>query len=255
MSAQKINFLGLCYDNVSLDESIQIMEGFIRQSRPHQVFTPNSALIVWSHKDSYLRDVYQRTDLLTPDGMGVYIGTRILGRPVKANLPAVSMFFALLPIANEKGYRIYFLGARQGIVDKCVENLKRQYPQLQVAGFHHGHYSPEEEPSVIKNIRDSKPDILFVAMSTPQKERFIDGHKEELGVPVMIGVGGSFDIAAGVTRLAPRWIRYSGLEWLYRLVQEPRRLWRRYLETHPAFIKLLVRAFVRERLGFGRAGG
>lgn len=245
---KRVDFLGLKLDNLDLDESVQRIEKFIEERRPRQVFTPNAALTVWSHQNPYLKEVYLRTDLITADGIGVFMGSRFLGRPVKANVPAVSMFFKFLPIALQKGYRMYFLGARPEVVVKAVENVKKEYPGINIVGYHHGHYPASDEPKVMEDIISSRPDIVFVAMSTPQKEKFIDTYKEKLNVPVMVGVGGTFDIAAGVTKLAPVWIRKGGLEWLYRLIQEPRRLWRRYAETHPAFVYLLIKAFVTERL-------
>lgn len=239
----KIDMLGLKFDNLSLQESLDTIETFIQEGRPRQIFTPNAALVVWAHQDSYLRDVYNRTDMLTADGFGVTMASRLLRKPVKGNVPAVSMFFDFLPIAEAKGYRIYLFGARPEVVEKATANIRREYPKIQIVGFHHGHYRADEESAILADIKAAQPHIVFVAMSTPQKERFIDTFKEQLGVPVMVGVGGTFDIAAGVTKLAPGWIRRNGIEWLYRLIQEPRRLWRRYATTHPAFIYLVARSF------------
>lgn len=252
LTKNRVDFLGLKLDNLDLDESVQRIEDFIQERRPRQVFTPNAALTVWSHQDPYLKDVYSRTDLLTADGIGVFMGSRILGRPVKANVPAVSMFFKFLPIAQKKGYRMYFLGAKPEVVVKAVENVRKEYPGINIVGYHHGHYPATDVPKVMEDIISCRPDIVFVAMSTPQKEKFIDTNKEKLNVPVMVGVGGTFDIAAGVTKLAPAWIRKGGLEWLYRLIQEPRRLWRRYAATHPAFVYLLIKAFFVERFSISK---
>lgn len=247
---EKIDFLGLKLDNLDLKESLDVIEGFIKERKPRQIFTPNAALVVWSHQNPYLKQVYDRTDLLTADGFGVTMGSRLLGRPVKANVPAVSMFFDFLPIAEAKGYRIYLFGAKPDVVPKAAENIRKQYPKIQIVGFHHGHYKPEEEEAILADIKACKPDIVFVAMSTPQKERFIDTFKDRLDVPVMMGVGGTIDIAAGVVKLVPGFIRRNGFEWLYRLVQEPRRLWRRYAATHPAFVYLVGKAWLKEKFSF-----
>lgn len=246
MTALKVEFLGLPLDNLSLEESLARLEEFVREGRPRQVFTPNAALTVWANLDPFLMGVYRSTDLLTPDGMGVFLASRLLGVPVKANVPAVSLFFELLKQGAVKKYRFYFLGARPKVVERAVANMRTRHPGLQIVGFHHGHYSPEEEEAVVEGIRACRPDVVFVAMSTPQKELFIHENKERIGAAVFVGVGGSFDVAAGVTRLAPLWMRNAGLEWLYRLIQEPRRLWRRYATTHPAFLYLVAKALVKQ---------
>jgi N-acetylglucosaminyldiphosphoundecaprenol N-acetyl-beta-D-mannosaminyltransferase len=245
---EKVDFLGMTFDNVTMDEAVARVEQFIQEGTPHKLFCPNVALYIWSRSNGELRHTYETSDLLTADGMGIYYASRLLGNPVKEMISAVFLFFRLVERAAEKGYRLYLLGTKLHILEKAIGNLQRQYPALQIVGWHNGYFTPDEELQIVGQIADARPDILFIGMSTPLKERFVERNLDKMGVPVCIGVGGSFDVAAGVYKLAPAWMRKAGLEWLYRLIQEPRRMWRRYLTTNTVFVYLVFKAFVTHRL-------
>lgn len=249
----KVDFLGLPFDYVTVDQALERIDEFIRQGASHKIFCPNVTLLVWSRKNEELRRIYQECDLLPIDGMGIYYASRLLGNPVPEMVSGSLLFFKLIERASEKGYRVYLFGTTQEILDKAVHNLARQYPSLKIAGYRNGYFSHEDEPSIVQEIRRMHPDILFMGMSTPLKERFVDRYLAEMGVPVCLGVGGSFDIAAGVYKFAPVWMRNLALEWLYRLLQEPRRLWKRYLTTNTIFLWIVLKAFVTNRL-LARAG-
>lgn len=244
MKTAKTRLLGVNYDNVTLAEALAWIEAAILERAPKLVMTPNSALVVWADKDPYLKGVYERADLVTPDGMGVFAASRLLGKPVRANLPAVTLALEFLPTAAAKGYSVYLLGARPGIPERAARNLETKHPGLKIVGTHHGYFDWNDLERVVDGIAAAKPDLLLIGMSTPQKEKIMDGFRDRLNVPVTIGVGGMIDIAAGVAKLAPPIIRWSGTEWLYRLIQEPRRLWRRYLETHPYFIGMVLQSMI-----------
>ena len=168
-------------------------------------------------------------------------GTRI------QRVAGIDFMEALVARAAAEGRRVYFLGAKPEVLGKAVDVLEQRHPTLQVAGSHHGYFSREEEPDLVNEIRRSRPDIVFVGMGTPAKELWIDRHFQELDA-VCMGVGGSFDVVAGVVKRAPRWVQRAGLEWLYRLLQEPRRLWRRYLITTTIFIGRVAKEWFRRRI-------
>jgi N-acetylglucosaminyldiphosphoundecaprenol N-acetyl-beta-D-mannosaminyltransferase len=251
---RSVEFLGLRFDDLSLAEALETIDGFVRERTPRRIFTPNVALLMWSRKDPFLRRVYRSCDVVTVDGMAIYYALHMLGDPVQVCLSASLIFHPLLALAQARGYRVYLLGAKEPILRRAVDNLGRQFPGIRIVGAHDGYFDVADAGAVVADIRRASPDILLLGMSTPLKERFAERYLKEMGVPVTIGVGGMFDIAAGVARFAPPWIRRLCLEWLYRLVQEPRRLWRRYLTTNFAFLWLVQKEVVRRRV-FRRAPG
>jgi N-acetylglucosaminyldiphosphoundecaprenol N-acetyl-beta-D-mannosaminyltransferase len=197
-----------------------------------------------------LKKVYETCDIVTVDGMAIYYASHILGSPLKESLSASLLFFPLLEICQKKGYGVYLVGAQDDVVNDAAKKLQQRYPELRILGWHHGYFDMEDPPKeLIGDIQDKRPDVLFVGMSTPHKERFVESNIQQMNVPVSLGVGGMFDIAAGRAHFAPEWIRKLCLEWLYRLLQEPRRMWRRYLTTNSVFLWLLFREFIRRRLG------
>lgn len=258
MKEDRVEILGIEFDDLDLPEALETIERYIAERTPRKIFTPNVALLIWARKDPFLRRVYQDCDMVTVDGMAIYYASHLLGTPLKQSLSASLMFFPLLELAEEKGYGIYMVGAREAVLDKAVDNLQKRYPRLRICGSHHGYFDMESPPEeLIEDIRRTAPDILFVGASTPYKERFVDANLEAMNVPVSLGVGGMFDIAAGEAQFAPEWIRRLCLEWFYRLCQEPRRMWRRYLTTNSEFLWLFLQEFIRRRFlgGFIRGRG
>jgi len=235
----RFNFLGLNFHNLSVGESIMRIEDFIKNGKPHMAFTPNAELIVLAHRNPYLRELYNRTDLLTIDSYGVYYFARLLGKSVREPVNAARLMIRFLDVANKKKYRIYLLGAREEIVAKTVENIKKRYPKINIVGWHNGYFKDDRE--VVNEIKAKRPDVLFVAMSSPLKENFTSKNLELMNVPVTMGVGGSFDIISGKCKLAPEWVSRIGMEWFYRFIQEPRRLFKRYLFTNFQFLWLVMK--------------
>jgi N-acetylglucosaminyldiphosphoundecaprenol N-acetyl-beta-D-mannosaminyltransferase len=232
---RRICFGDLQFDDLTMAEIIAEIDRVVRSRRPHRIFTINVACYIWSRKSEFLRSFYQSCELLTVDGMGLFYGARLLGLPFRGTVAASYLMFELLKICVEKRYRIFLLGGASEVVERAVVNLKSQYPKLLLVGHSHGYFSDDNEQEIVRQIRDADPDILFIAMASPRKEEFAHRNWERTGVPVQIGVGGSIEILAGVRRFPPRWVRILGLEWLGRLIQEPRRLWKRYLFTNAAF--------------------
>lgn len=241
----KIEFLGLKFDDLTLDQAVTKIEQFIKEKKPRMVFTTGAELIVRAYWNKVLKEIYLNSDLLTIDSLGVYFAAYLLGKPVREPVSAARLMFRFLELKANVGYRFYFLGSKEKILKKAIENLKARYPNLNVVGWHHGYFNFKNDSSVVTKIAEAKPDVLFVAMSTPLKEKFISKNLKKMNVPVSIGVGGSVDVAAGYCKLAPKWLSKMGLEWLYRLIQEPDRLWKRYVVTNPVFIWLVLKEFFK----------
>jgi N-acetylglucosaminyldiphosphoundecaprenol N-acetyl-beta-D-mannosaminyltransferase len=236
--AERVTLFGVPVDNLTLAETVDRIEEMIRRGPTHQHVVVNVDKIVKLQRDPALRDAILGCDLINADGQPVVWASRLLGRPLKERVTGVDLFDALIDRCGAKGFRPYLLGARQEVVDKVAGLLK---PRVELAGWRNGYWSKEEEAGVVDGIRQTKPDVLFVAMSSPKKEFFLNRWKTELQVPFVMGVGGTFDVVAGMVGRAPVWMQRGGLEWLYRLGQEPRRMWRRYLVEDMAFFGLLAR--------------
>ena len=175
--------------------------------------------------------------------MGVVWGGRLLGLEIAERVAGIDLFTELLALAETRGEPVFFLGAKPDVVERAVDRIRARHRALDIAGWHHGYFWDDEE-QIVQMVRDSGATMLFVAITSPKKEQFINRWRAELGVKFAMGVGGTFDVVAGVTTRAPRWMQGAGLEWFYRLAQEPRRMWRRYLDTNLRFAILLLRESV-----------
>jgi N-acetylglucosaminyldiphosphoundecaprenol N-acetyl-beta-D-mannosaminyltransferase len=244
MYSQKFNFLGLSFNSYSIRESISKIEENIVNKKPTIVFTPNAELLVRANSDDFLREVYNNSDILTIDSWVVYYFAKLLGNKLSEPASAANIMFKMLPIIAEKKYKVYLLGATEEIVLIVKERLEDL--GIIVGGYQNGYFDKNNPVEVVNSIKNCKPDILFVAMSTPFKEKFIYENLQEMNVPVSIGVGGSFDIIAGKCKHAPVWISKLGLEWFYRFIQEPARLWRRYLITNTKFLILYFKFCIKK---------
>lgn len=243
----KVVLFGVPIDNLTLGETLDRIEEMIRNGATHQHVVVNVDKIVKLQADPQLRKAILSCDLVNADGQPVVWASRILQQPIKERVAGVDLFGSLVERCAQRGYRPYFLGAQQEVVERAVSVLKAKHPNLQVAGWRNGYWKPDEERRVVDDIRRTKPEILFVAMSSPKKELFLAAWKEELNVPFVMGVGGTFDVVAGRVRRAPRWMQEWGFEWLFRLAQEPRRMWRRYLVEDMAFFRLVWREWRAQR--------
>ena len=241
MSRQSVQMMGCTIDNLSMEETLQTIEGFIHEGSPHQHVVVNVDKLVKAQRDPALRRIINDCALVNVDGMPVVWASRLLGRPLKERVTGVDLFDALMCRAAERGWRVYLLGAREEVVAEVERRYAQRLPGLVFAGVRNGYWSPEEEPAVAADIARSRADLLFVAMGSPRKEQFLDRWQAQMRVPFAMGVGGSFDVAAGKVRRAPRWMQNAGLEWFYRFLQEPRRMFRRYFIEDMAFAGLLWR--------------
>ena len=244
--SQRLRILGAPVDNVSMREALEQIEAFVREKVPRQHVSINVHKLVMLQRDAQLREVVEACDLATADGQPVVWAARLLGRPVKGRITGIDLMENLLALAAEKGYRVYFLGGPREVVARAVDQYRGRYAQLQVAGWADGYWSPAEESGIVSAIKAAHPDILFVALDSPRKENFIHRHREQMRVPFAMGVGGAFAVGAGMVRRAPRWMQHTGLEWFWRIAQEPARLTKRYSADGIAFVSLLLRELFSE---------
>jgi N-acetylglucosaminyldiphosphoundecaprenol N-acetyl-beta-D-mannosaminyltransferase len=208
-------------------QTLALIENFIAGGKPHQLTTVNPEFVVEAQHDDEFRYIINHATLALPDGIGLLKAAKFLQTtPLPERVPGSDLVVQLAALSHQKGYRIYFLGAWEGIAEKAIEKLKINYPNLQVAGAYAGSPALEENETIVRRILPTKTDILLVAYGAPKQDKWIARNLEQLNIPVCIGVGGSFDFIAGVTKRAPVWIQNLHLEWLHRLIMQPWR-WRR----------------------------
>jgi exopolysaccharide biosynthesis WecB/TagA/CpsF family protein len=239
---QRLNVLGVPVDNLDMAETLDVVAGFIASRRPHQHVVVNVDKVVKAHRDPSIARILGRCALVNADGMPVVWASRLLGTPLKERVTGIDLFEALMARSAHEGWRVFLLGARAEVVSRVRSIYEARYPGLVVAGHRDGYWRPEEEREVAEQVRRARPDILAVAISSPKKEQFLDRWQSHMRVPFAMGVGGTFDVAAGRVRRAPRALQRMGLEWLVRVAQEPRRMFRRYFVDSLAFFSLLGRA-------------
>ncbi len=242
MTMRKVEIFGIPVDNLSMDETLGVIDEHIRNRKPLHHIVINAGKVVAMQDDEELRRSVLAADLINADGMSVVWASRFLGRPLKERVAGIDLMLRLVELAAQEGYKVFLFGAREEVVRRVKEIWSEQYGPDIIAGYRNGYFSPDEEPEIARQIAGSGADILFVAISSPKKEIFLEKYKDLLGkIPFVMGVGGSFDVVAGKTKRAPRWMQKAGLEWLYRFVQEPRRMWRRYLVGNFRFLLLMLR--------------
>ena len=247
-AVERLDVLGCNVDNLTMEETLAVVEGFIASGRPHQHVVVNVDKIVKARDDAQLREIINRCDLINADGMPVVWASRMLGRPLKERVAGIDLFEALMVRAAERGWRVFLLGAREEVVAKVRSIYEARHPELVIAGHRNGYWQPGEEEAVAEQVRAARADLLFVAISSPMKERFLGRWQAHMRVPFAMGVGGSFDVAAGLVKRAPRWMQRTGLEWFYRFLQEPRRMFRRYFVDDMAFFGMLGSELAARRM-------
>lgn len=243
----RIEMMGCKVDNLSMEETLQTIEGFIFSGRPHQHVVVNVDKLVKASRDPELRQIINDCALINADGMPVVWASRLLGKGLKERVAGVDLFESLMQRSAEKGWRVYLLGAREEVVSGVSSIYQKKYPDLTIAGYRNGYWKPEEEAGVVEQVKAAKADLLFVAISSPKKEQFLGKYQEEMQIPFAMGVGGTFDVAVGKVKRAPVWMQKNGLEWFYRFLQEPRRMFKRYFIDDLAFFWLLLREATARR--------
>jgi len=246
-------FLGFPIDVLSMKETLEIIQRSIAGRHLLQHVVVNVAKLMQMRDDAELAKSVSDSDLINIDGMGVVYGCRLLGINVPERVAGVELMEKILAESEKQRWRPYILGAESAVLDEAVRRIRDRYPDLQIAGFHHGYFPQDQDERVAKLIAASNADCLFIAISSPRKENFMNQWRDVMCVPFVMGVGGSIDVIAGKVKRAPEWMQRVGLEWAFRLAQEPRRMWRRYLFTNASYarailIELLTRRFKLPRV-------
>lgn len=230
---------------LKLEEVSTIAETFIASQKPHYIAVVNADKLVKMRHDKELRDSVMAADIIGADGVPVVWASWLLGSPLPGRVNGTDLMMSLLEKGHQQGYRIFFFGAHPKVLDRVLDVVSTEYPGVKIAGARRGYYSEGEESDIVRQIRASQADILFIAFGTPQKELWVKHYLHAMEVSVVHGVGGSFDVLAGVVARAPLWMQRYGLEWLFRLIQEPRRMWRRYLYTNTRFVLMVLQEWGR----------
>lgn len=238
--------LGSVISIASMDETVAWAAGVVEARVPTQHVVVNAAKLVMMERDSRLREIVNGCPVVSADGQSVVWAGRLLGVRLPERVTGIDLMQRLLERASTQGWRVYLLGAQREVVSRVAQTLS---PRVTVAGWRDGYWSDDEDELVVEEIARSAADILFVALPSPRKEMWVAPRLERLGVPLCVGVGGSFDVLAGVRRRAPEWMQRAGLEWLFRLAQEPRRLTGRYAKTNILFAAMVGRELARRRTG------
>jgi N-acetylglucosaminyldiphosphoundecaprenol N-acetyl-beta-D-mannosaminyltransferase len=242
--ALRRELLGVPIDSLTFDETVSSAVEAMRAKRLTQHVAINVAKLVKARRDPELwRDIAE-SHIVGIDGMGVVWASRALGIPVPERVAGVDLMERLLEICGEKGFRPYFLGASQEVLHRAVAAARTRWPGLDFAGYRDGYFAADDEWDIVTAIRISGADCLFIGMPTPQKERFLHSYRDLLNVPFIMGVGGGIDVLAGHVRRAPAFMQRTGLEWLYRIYQEPGRMWWRYASTNAQFAGLVAKALI-----------
>lgn len=229
-----------------MSQTIQLIDTAITENRPIHHVVINAAKVVNAQKDLALKESIVNCDIINADGQSIVWASKILNRPLPERVPGIDLMEELIKLASKKKYKIFFLGAKEEIVKKVVEKYSNLYGEDIIAGYRNGYYEPADERNIANQIAESKANILFVAITSPKKEIFLNTYKNIIKTPFIMGVGGSFDVVAGFVKRAPIWMQNSGLEWLYRTMQEPGRMWKRYLVGNSKFIYLIFREKVHQ---------
>jgi N-acetylglucosaminyldiphosphoundecaprenol N-acetyl-beta-D-mannosaminyltransferase len=243
--------LGCPIDILTMAETVELACEAMRSRKRLQHVALNVAKLVKMRRDPVLAADIISSDLVGIDGMGIVWAAQCLGLPAKERVAGIDLLTEVLVLCAEERFKPYFLGGTREVVHASASRVLERYPTICFAGLRDGYFKPEEEIEVVSQIRDSGADCLFIGMPTPRKERFLASHRHMLNVPFIMGVGGSFDVLAGEVRRAPVGMQAFGLEWLYRVYQEPRRMWWRYAKTNTLFAGILAGALIQKHLFAG----
>jgi N-acetylglucosaminyldiphosphoundecaprenol N-acetyl-beta-D-mannosaminyltransferase len=239
---KRINLLGTPVDDLTMQETLSLISEAIENKKSIHHTVVNAGKIVSMHENPELRESVVNADLINADGQAVVWASKLFGQPLRERVAGIDLMKNLVALAHEKNYRLFFFGAKEEVLKKLVDKYTKQYSKDIIAGYRNGYFKKEDEVKIAQQIADSRANILFVAITSPIKENFLYQNREILkNVNFTMGVGGSFDVEAGYVKRAPVWMQRAGLEWLYRVYQEPRRMFKRYLTGNLKFIKLVLK--------------
>lgn len=238
---KRINICNIPVDVLTMKQTVEIIDKSLQNKIPIHHVVINAAKVVHAQKDEALKKSIIDCDIINADGQSIVWASRFLYRNLPERVAGIDLMETLVELASKKNYKIFFFGAKEPVVKSVVENYSKTYGSHIIAGYRNGYYMKEEESIIAEQIADSNADILFVAITSPKKEIFLNKYKSIINSNFIMGVGGSFDVIAGVTKRAPLWMQKAGLEWLFRVIQEPGRMWKRYLTTNSVFLYLVLK--------------
>lgn len=234
---------------LTMEETLKVIETRIKNREQTQHVVINAGKVVLMEKDMKLKNIIKTCPIINADGQSIVWASRVLGAAVPERVAGIDLMEKLIELSAQKGYRVYFFGAKEEIVKEVIKIYKDKYPKLNIAGYRNGYFTDKDMPLIVKNMKSSKADILFVAFSSPQKEYWLAEYMDAIDIPFCMGVGGSFDVVAGKTKRAPLWMQSTGLEWFYRFLQEPSRMWKRYLVGNSKFIYYVMKEKLKRSRG------
>jgi N-acetylglucosaminyldiphosphoundecaprenol N-acetyl-beta-D-mannosaminyltransferase len=242
----KIDFLGIPVDSLTMSETITLIDDAISQNKRINHVVINAGKVVAMQTNKQLFESVVSCDIINADGQSIVWAARFLGKYLPQRVAGADLMQELVQVASVKGYKCFFFGAKEDVVKKVVDIYTEKYGSSIIAGYRNGYFYENDEPEIARQIADSGAHLLFVAITSPRKENFMYTYRDVLSnVNFTMGVGGTFDVVAGYTKRAPIWIQDMGLEWFFRLIQEPKRMWYRYLIGNSKYIWLVFKAKIK----------
>ncbi len=231
---ERVNILGVKVDAVTMSQAVERVANLIDAGKPSIVATANAEMLLRATHDAELKDILNAASLVVPDGAGTVWAARHLGHRMPERVAGFDLVQQLMKVAPVKGWRFFLFGSAPTIADKAKSKAEQLYPGIKIVGTRNGYFTASDEPEIISRIKSSRPDILLAALGVPKQEKWLAKFRDELNVPVSIGVGGTFDVMAGVVKRAPLWMQRARLEWLFRAMLQPSRAGR--LVALPKFV-------------------
>ena len=232
--SERVEILGVNVDSVTMAQAVECVENLIAAQKNSIVATANAEMLLRATNDDELKNILNAAELVVPDGAGTVWAARHLGYEMPERVAGFDLVQELMKISTSKGYKFFLFGSAPAIADKAKLKAEELYPNIKIVGTRNGYFTATDEPEIIAQIKNAKPDILLAALGVPKQEKWLAAHKDELNVPVSIGVGGTFDVMAGVVKRAPKWMQRAKLEWLFRAMLQPSRAGR--LIALPKFV-------------------
>ncbi len=247
-----VNFMDSCFNTHDMHKSINTIIDWCQDDQPAKtIITLNAGLLMAMKNNPALQQACANGALTLADGKPIVLASKLLGDAIPHRVAGVDLMTNTLEAGSNTGISVYFLGAKQEIIEKLTDLCEKRYPGLKIAGSRNGYFSESDHPQIIKEIAQSQADILYIGMPSPFKEIWGEQYRDQLGVKIIFGVGGSFDVLAGSVKRAPIWLQELCLEWAWRLAMEPRKMWKRYLITNTQFLAqltgLLTRRYITQR--------
>lgn len=244
----RIHILGTPIDRLTMNETLEVIKTAIINKDQILHTVMNAGKVVMMNENEELKISTTKADLINADGQAVVWASKILGQPLPERVSGIDLMERLVEIAAKNNFKIFFLGATEEVITKLVSIYSEKFGKRIIAGYRNGYFTNEEEPEICSKINESGTDILFVGISSPKKEIFLYKNREKLSnISFLMGVGGSFDVISGKIKRAPLWMQNNGLEWLFRLLQEPKRMWKRYLIGNARFIGIVLKYLFKAR--------